>query len=346
MKKMKELWPDQKLVLVCRQGLGDFFLRTRLVDEVFEIKKGQRDSYQRVVEALKTSSVHTLVSPHESLRTAFFSRKIKARQKISFAKAWNRFFYGLRVAKNYELPDALRQLSLLQSFDVKLQYQIEAYASSRQAYRVDKTGLLSAPPEWASMSLREFYETEKERLAPLLTSLGLGFENLKKAVALFPGSVWATKRWTETGYIQTGRKLAQQGIPVLVMGGPGEEDLCERVAQAIPQALNLCAKTSIFESALLLSQMVAVVGNDSASMHLAATSGTPSVVIFGPTILQFGFRPWQDKVYVVEKSDLSCRPCGKHGHKACPLRTHACMKRLVPEEVLQKVQSLLHAGPR
>jgi len=342
MKKIKVLWPDQKLILVCRKGVGEFFSKTGLVDEVLEIQKGDAESYRRVLTALQQTSVNKIISPHESLRTAFFVRKIKAQQKVSFHKAWNGFFYGVRIRKNYELPDAIRQLSLLQNFDQDIASKIESYSAQHQAYKKDPSGKLSAPPRWASMSLRGFYDQHQKDIEAVLQRLGLTSEKAAQSVALFPGSVWATKRWTEEGYVQAGQKLSAQGVPVLVMGGPGEEELCARVAKQIPQAMDLCAKTSIFESALILSKLAAVVGNDSASMHLAATSETPSVVVFGPTILEFGFRPWQEHVYVVEKQGLACRPCGKHGHQKCPIGTHACMKQIKNEEVLTKLEGVLH----
>jgi heptosyltransferase-2 len=342
MKKIKALWPDQKLILVCRKGVGEFFSKTGLVDELYEIKKGDAESYRRVLAALEKTSVNKVISPHESLRTAFFVAKIKAAQKISFHKFWNGLFYGSRIQKNYELPDAIRQLSLLQNFDQTLASHIESYPAQHQAYKKDAVGKLSAPPSWASMSLRGFYNQHQKDIESVLQRLGLTLESAAKSVALFPGSVWATKRWTEEGYIQAGQKLSAQGVQVLIMGGPGEEELCARVAGQIPQSKDLCAKTSIFESALILSKLAAVVGNDSASMHLAATSETPSVVVFGPTILEFGFRPWQEHVYVVEKQGLECRPCGKHGHQKCPIGTHVCMKDIGKEEVLAKLEGVLH----
>ncbi|WP_413288000.1 glycosyltransferase family 9 protein [Bdellovibrio sp. HCB337] len=344
MKKIKELWPDQKLILVCRKGIGEFFAKTQIVDQVFEIKKGDSDSYKQVLQALSKVDVERVISPHESLRTAFFVSKIKAREKIAFAKAWNGLFYGQRVRKNYELPDAIRQLSLLQNFDTNLKNNIDAYAAYSEAYTVAADGKLTATPSWASMSLRGFYNHHSADIEKTLAKFSLSREKAAKSVALFPGSVWATKRWTEEGYIQAGQKLSLQGVPVLVMGGPGEEALCARVAGQIPGAVDLCAKTSIYESALVLSQLAAVVGNDSASMHLAATSETPSVVVFGPTVLEFGFRPWQDHVFVVEKPDLECRPCGKHGHKKCPIGTHVCMKSISKDEVLEKLKGVLHGA--
>jgi len=341
MKKIKALWPNQKLVLVCRKGIGDFFLKTQVVDEVLEIKKGDSESYRQVLSKLDKYEIEKIFSPHESLRTAFFVRKLKAKQKIAFAKPWNGFFYQERIQKNYQLPEALRQLSLLQNLDEFLKKQLQNYSAEAHPYSVNQKGLLEAPPSWSSMSLRSFYDQRDQEIESVLQKQGLTKDKVRKSVALFPGSVWATKRWTEKGFVQTGSKLSQQGLAILVMGGPGEEELCARVAKQIPGAADLCAKTTIFESALILSQVAAVIGNDSASMHLAATAETPSVVIFGPTVLEFGFRPWQASVYVVERKGLSCRPCGKHGHKVCPIGTHECMKSIHKEEVLEKLEEIL-----
>ncbi|MGZ3797323.1 MAG: glycosyltransferase family 9 protein [Pseudobdellovibrionaceae bacterium] len=342
MKKIKELWPEQPLILICRQGVGEFFAKTRLVDEVLEVKKGDRESYRHVLGGLKHREIDKLISPHESLRTAFFAQKIKAQKKISFAKPWNGIFYNERVLKNSSLPDAIRQLSLLQGMDEELRNKIQKYSEEEKPYFVAKNGKLSSPPEWSSMSLRGFYNSHGSEVAKALAKVHLNQRLLNKSVALFPGSVWATKRWTEEGFIQVGQKLSVEGVSVLLMGGPGEEDLCRKIANKIPGALDVCAQTSIHESALILSQVRAVVGNDSASMHLAATSETPSVVIFGPTVLEFGFRPWQKHVYAVEKSELHCRPCGKHGHNKCPIKTHVCMKQISPDEVLEKLQGVLN----
>jgi heptosyltransferase-2 len=341
MKKMKTLWPEQKLILICRKGIGEFFTKTQLVDEVFEIKKGDSPSYKQIIKTLKRREIERIISPHESVRTAFFVQKIKAKEKISFAKPWNQIFYGQRIPKNDSLPDAIRQLSLLQNCDENLKKQIQTFLREETPYQVKAKGPLSAAPAWATMSLKRHYQQHSQELPALLQKLKLSSDELARSVAIFPGSVWATKRWMEEGYIQLGQNLRSQNIPVLVMGGPGEEELCAKITAQIPGARDLCAKTSIYESAMLLSQIAAVVGNDSASMHLAATGETPSVVIFGPTVLEFGFRPWQDHVYVVERHGLECRPCGKHGHKVCPIKTHVCMTSIHKEEVLEKLEEIL-----
>ncbi|MBC7372159.1 MAG: glycosyltransferase family 9 protein [Bdellovibrionaceae bacterium] len=341
LRKMRSLWPDHKLILICRQGVGDFFLKSELADQVFEIRKGDGDSYKKIIADINSQNIDQIFATHESLRTAFFVSRLRAIKKTGFKKPWNWFFYNDRVKKNYLLPEAIRHMSILENADVNLKIKISNYAQNGEPYVKSDLGRLSGVPGWASMSLRSFYDRNVALIDSTLARFQLARDPAHKSVALFPGSVWNTKRWTEIGFVETGRSLQQSGHLVLVMGGPGEEALCESVAKQIPGSLNICAMTTIFESALILSQAAAVVGNDSASMHLAATTETPSVVIFGPTVIEFGFRPWQDKVYLAETGPLICRPCGKHGHHVCPIGTHVCMKNVRSTEVLQKLEVIL-----
>lgn len=341
LKRCKQLWPDHRLALVCRKGLGSFFLKTNLVDEVFEIQKGQADSYSSIVDKLKDREINFLISPHQSLRTGFFCQQIKAKHKISFKAWWNLFLFSDRVQRSGDLPDAIRQLGLLTSKSVPLHEEllksIADYRIHEKPYVPSFDGRLPAPPSWASMSLRVDVLAGTADFDNLLLKYNLeGFDD-KKAVLIFPSSVWATKRWTENGFVGVGQNLKQQGFQVYIMGGPGEEPLAERIAEQIPGVISLAGKTSIFESAQLIARAALVVGNDSASTHLASVCETPVVAVFGPTVLEFGYRPWSDQSYIVQKVGMSCRPCGKHGHKVCPIKTHACMKDISVENVLKTI---------
>ena len=121
------------------------------------------------------------------------------------------------------------------------------------------------------------------------------------------------------------------------MGGPGEEELATRISKLIPGSLNLAGKTSPLESLQVLAQADVVVTNDSAGQHMAALVGAPTVSVFGPTVLEFGYRPWNSKAKIVERKGLACRPCGKHGHHKCPIGTHECMKKITATEVIAMI---------
>src|ERR1700731_5125025 len=87
---------------------------------------------------------------------------------------------------------------------------------------IDKNAALALPdgaplpPEWPVPQLR----VPAEEVARWRQANGLGGAT---AVALAPGSVGASKRWTY--YPEAARLLAEQGLDVWVVGGPGEKAL-------------------------------------------------------------------------------------------------------------------------
>lgn len=335
MKALRRNYPSEKILLVCRAGLGELFLKTGAVDEVHEIRKGDSDSYRKIQKELSQKDIHLLISPHESWRTALFCRKIRARKKISYAGFAKNFFFDDLIPKEKSFPEALRQLSLLKKEDAQLRERLEQFSPG-----ADEGGpFLSSPPEWASMSLRSQLLNDAQGWSRLQQRLNISVT--EKKVLLFPGSVWNTKRWTQEGFEETGRELQKAGYEILVMGAPEEKLLAHKVAHHIPGAHSLAARTSIYESLLLIAHSSLVIGNDSAAIHMASAAEVPVVAVFGPTVLEFGFRPWNAKAAVVELKGLACRPCGKHGHKKCPIGTHECMNGIAAEEVLQRAKASL-----
>ncbi len=87
---------------------------------------------------------------------------------------------------------------------------------------------------------------------------------------------------------------------------------------------NTCGKLSLLQTALLMKNAKRVFCNDSAPSHLASAVNTPQTVIFCSTVVEFGFGPLSDDSQVVSVGELTCRPCGIHGHKACPLGHFKC----------------------
>ncbi|MEK6774068.1 MAG: glycosyltransferase family 9 protein [Bdellovibrionota bacterium] len=332
---LRKIWPHHEVILLCRKNLGDFFLKTKLVDKVVEVVKGDTSSYSSAVSLLNENSIEYIFSPHESLRTAFLSLKIKADHKVSFKKFWNSFIFDQRILKPQGWPDPLRQMSLLFPLDKELEVQVEQLALQNNFYKKDQNGKLSFIPEWCSLNLKSQLLADDFSFQRLENHLNLKWTSESKWILLFPGSVWATKMWTEEGFVNVGRDLQQKGYQVFIMGGPGEEELGKRIHRQIPNSLNLVGRTSVYESALILARSLLMIGNDSASTHLACCANTPTISVFGPTILEFGFRPWSNHSYVVEKEGLLCRPCGPHGHRKCPLGTHECMRSIDSESVFK-----------
>lgn len=340
-KNIRRMWPEHEIILLCRKGLGDFFLKTKLVDKVIEVIKGSASSYSSALTLLKNDSLDYIFSPHESLRTALLCQRIDADVKVSFKKIWNSFFYNRRIEKNTNWPDPIRQLSLLLPWSHDLENKINEYVSQASYYTKGSNGLLSEIPEWCSLDLQQNFRSDLFTYQRVENRLSIKKYTDRKWIMIFPGSVWATKMWTDSGFASVGQYFQNKNYQVFIMGGPGEEELGEKIQKQIPGSVSLVGRTSIYESAVLLSRSALMIGNDSASTHLACAAGISTVTIFGPTVIEFGFRPWSNQSYVIEKEGLLCRPCGPHGHRKCPLGTHECMKNVEASRVIDTCNLIL-----
>jgi heptosyltransferase II len=360
-KELRRLYPNDKLTVLCRKGLGGFLTRTGLVDEAVEISKsgGGRSteagqSWKKAGEVLGARTFGLLICPHESFRSAMFAFGLKARRKIGYSRFFNSFVFSDRIARPMDLPEALRQLALLEPLEKDFGHRLAQFRSQQSAPGGQgKDGSLVPVPSWSVMTVPKFSDlrvsfSRSRELRSLEISdavraiVGhLGVEKKRLAV-LAPGSVWPTKMWTKEGYAEVARALMSEGFAVAVMGSADEREVCRGIVDAAPGSVSIAGETGLHESTELLALADILVCNDSGSMHMAASAGVPSVSIFGPTVLDFGYRPWQNDARVVQvpKSEMPCRPCGKHGARECPLGTHACMKQVKAGSVLQEIKNL------
>ena len=130
------------------------------------------------------------------------------------------------------------------------------------------------PPEWPVPQLR----VPHDQVMRFRQDKGLG---QNAAVALAPGSVGSSKRWTY--YPQAAKLLAARGLDVWVIGGPGEAAIAaEIVATGGPRVRDLTG-TDLRNGILAMAAASVAVSNDSGLMHIAAALGTPTVAIFGPS---------------------------------------------------------------
>ena len=62
----------------------------------------------------------------------------------------------------------------------------------------------------------------------------------EKYIGLCPGAKHFTKRWPKEYFIKLGKKLEQAEYKIILFGGPEEIELCENIANELPDSLNLC----------------------------------------------------------------------------------------------------------
>ena len=164
-------------------------------------------------------------------------------------------------------------------------------------------------------------------------------EALKKRlryVCIAPTSVWFTKQWPAHKWLAFMRLIPEQ-TQIFLLGGPGDHEVCEQLAKALEKenVHNLAGQLSFLESAALMQGAIMNYVNDSGPMHIASAMNAPVTAVFCSTVPSFGFGPLSDRSLIVETTEpLSCRPCGLHGYKACPLGHFACAES-IPEDALE-----------
>ncbi|HYM95504.1 MAG TPA: glycosyltransferase family 9 protein, partial [Chitinophagaceae bacterium] len=145
-------------------------------------------------------------------------------------------------------------------------------------------------------------------------------------ITVSPASVWFTKQYPRQKWIDFIGKVPP-AYTVYLIGSSADKELAEDIKNKSTHewVINLCGKLSILKSAALMKDAAMNYVNDSAPMHFASAVNAPVTAVYCSTIPSFGFGPLSDKSFIVEtKEKLSCRPCGLHGKRICPLGHFNC----------------------
>jgi heptosyltransferase-2 len=179
----------------------------------------------------------------------------------------------------------------------------------------------------------------QEIAAAFLANAGLEGRRL---VGFAPGAAYGhAKRWPP-GYVADviARLASEQGVACLLFGASGDQDAGREIESALGSRalapghlLNVIGRTDLRLLIGLLARCDSFVTNDSGSMHLAASLGTPVVALFGPTS-ERETAPADARAQVLT-ADVFCRPCML---RDCPI-DHRCMKRITPDRVLEAIGS-------
>ncbi len=159
--------------------------------------------------------------------------------------------------------------------------------------------------------------------------------------AVNPGSIMIQKRWPERRLIDLLNALTPHFRTIVYTGGPDEARFCQRIANAVESSLSLvvAGELTLMETACLISKANLYIGVDTGVSHLAAATGVPCVVIFGPTNpLRYG--PRGERVIIVapeESYAIGDRDLRKNSSSRSEIST----QQVTLDDVLQACKSQL-----
>ena len=156
------------------------------------------------------------------------------------------------------------------------------------------------------------------------------------------------RRWPEGHFAELVTHLLD-GKPhrrVVLTGGPSDSQAASRIAaiasRAVPasERIPIVSDWGLTELRALIERAAVYIGGDSGPAHMAATTTTPIVGLFGPTLAERS-QPWRDPRWFAEMVDagpLPCRPCHQ---RVCEPGDFRCLTRIQPGVVAAAAERAL-----
>ncbi len=175
----------------------------------------------------------------------------------------------------------------------------------------------------------------QEKVKTLLAEKKLEAASL---VLIHPGPSWPVKEWPREQWTQLVAALRERGCTNIAQLGVGRYMNFGQVAvETIPGAVSLVDALSVEECIAVIAQAKLFIGIDSGLLHIAASTRTPAVGLWGCTSPQFFYAENVRQDFVVSK--VPCQGCYHrlprlHWVTGCP-HDIECMKTLPVENVLR-----------
>jgi heptosyltransferase-3 len=202
-------------------------------------------------------------------------------------------------------------------------------------------GWPSGGPDPAIDSVQMAYDAEADSgIERRLATAGVTSAHELVVVHVSAGNPF--RRWPESSFIRViaGLAAASANRRIVLSSGPSDREAAGRIVAAARRALGDAGdqvldfgEFDLAELRALVERSRLFIGGDSGPLHIAATTSTPIVGIYGPTESARS-APWRDPRFPtesVEVQGLACRPCDQ---RVCEPGDFRCLTTLKPEDVL------------
>lgn len=293
LENLHQEYPNANIDFLVRKGNESLYAEHPFLNEVlvWNKKEGKYRSLRKLLKKIRKRKYDTVINIHRFASSGILTAFSGAKQKIGFNKNPLSAFFNIKIP--HEIGNGKHE--------------------TERNYELIKSIV------------------KNEQLPPKLYPTESHFKNTTSYksdpyICIAPTSVWFTKQFPQEKWIELIQTIPDH-FTVYLLGAPDDKEACEAIKTAVKREsiINLAGKLQLLESAALMKDAVMNYVNDSAPMHLASAMNAPVCAVYCSTTPDFGFGPLSDKSFVVEvNEDLDCRPCGLHGHSACPKGHFKC----------------------
>jgi heptosyltransferase-2 len=293
LEKLHVYYPEAKIDLLVRKGNESLYANHPYLNEciVWNKQEGKYNSLFNLLKKIKQNKYDVVVNLHRFSSSGYLTAFSKAKQTIGFDKNPLSFLFNKKV--KHDIGNGIHEVERNQELIATL--------------------------------------TDKQFAKPKLYPSAANFSKVEeykkcKYVCMAPSSVWFTKQLPIHKWVELCNKQLND-TTIYLLGAAGDSQICEDIKNksSNKNIVNLAGKLNLLDSCALLKDAEMNYVNDSGPLHLATAMNAPTTAFFCSTVPAFGFTPLSDNSKVIEiKEKLDCRPCGLHGHKACPKGHFKC----------------------
>jgi len=150
------------------------------------------------------------------------------------------------------------------------------------------------------------------------------------------------RRWSRDNFIQLIQNIVSKhpGLKILLVGSNGEKEYTDGITKETnnDNVISTAGETNLDELIGLIQHARLMISNDTGPMHIAFSTNTPVICLFGPCSPdQYGT---SENAHIIYKK-IYCSPC-VHDFEIPPCKgDNTCMKLIETQEVLNKFERLM-----
>jgi len=303
------------------------------IDRIISVPRKQKfRDFAALIRMVRRERYDALIDFHGGPRASWITFFSGAKRKIGYAIKHKGFLYDVRVPR---------------SGGNGFVHSVQNHANLVRALGIEFDDA-AVPPLW----LPEAKGEETRRVREILKKASAGE---KKYIVIHIGAGNQFRDWGTENIVELiGRLARATEFKIVLVGGEGDKKNEEKILQKIATALadvpskkilSLVDQLNLIEIKALIAEAALFVGPDSGPMHIAASTMTPIVAYFGPT-LPAHFAPWRPDTEMrgrtaILQKDLACRPCKQ---RECLTADVRCLRMISAEEVFSACLPFLGSG--
>jgi ADP-heptose:LPS heptosyltransferase len=270
---LRAKFPESKVSFMVAKPLAELFAGQPYADEVISWEPG----FFTLIRILRQGRFTHLLMLHPSKALAWAAQLAGVRQKAGLG------FKPYYPLTGFSISHPGRESSAPPGFDTAYAkstlggvYRDSGHDGHESRYNLAVARSLFDLPEEVQAPRIYLNEEEKAEGRNVLASM-----NVNNPIAVLPANRGSSANWPPERWGELVRKLVEANQEVLILGGPGEEEILKKVKGEtnVPIA---GPQLTLQRLAAVLANCRQVIGSSTGTLHLAAAAGARTVGLFCP----------------------------------------------------------------